>query len=72
MRAPRRVETAPEQDRERDTHKHEIYPRMLDGVLHDRDKKQRQQGYSFHLDLRTIPSPTKFDAVRLRVERKQV
>jgi hypothetical protein len=43
---------------------------MLDGELHDRDKEQRKQGYSFHLDLRTIPSLTKFDAVRLRVECK--
>jgi hypothetical protein len=38
----------PEQDRECCGHKHEIYPRAVQGEIRDRDKEQRKQRNSRH------------------------
>jgi len=38
----------PEQDRECCGHKHEIYPRAVQGEIHDSDKEQRKQRNSRH------------------------
>ena len=41
-------QSSPEQDRECCGHNHEIYPRAVQGEIHDGDKEQRKQRNSRH------------------------